>query len=41
MKKFNYKKHAAWEKKLKQIKESGDVYKLNMALTTFKKIYLS
>ena len=37
---FNYKKHAAWEKKLKQIKDSGDVLKLNQALSTFGKIYL-
>lgn len=41
MKQFNYKKHAAWEKKLNEIKNSGDVLKLNQALTTFKKIYLS
>lgn len=39
MKKFNYKKHAAWEKKLNEIKNSGDVLKLNKALSTFCKIY--
>jgi hypothetical protein len=40
MKYFNYKKHTAWEKKLKEIKDSGDVLKLNKALSTFGKIYL-
>jgi type III secretory pathway component EscU len=40
MKTFNRKKHNAWEKKLKQIKDSGDVLKMNQALSTFGKIYL-